>query len=195
MPESELAQPEADYLIWIDLEMSGLDPINCTILEIATIITDADLKIIAEGPEIIIHQPDSVLDAMDEWNTEHHGNSGLTQAVKDSTVSLAEAEAQTLASLKKHCIEGLSPLCGNSIGNDKNFITRYMPKLLEFFHYRVIDASSVKELARRWYGDEVMPTKSGAHRALDDIKESIAELAHYRSLVFRPSSEVEREQK
>jgi oligoribonuclease len=172
-------------LVWIDLEMSGLNPDTCKILEIATLVTDEDLALVAEGPDIVVHQPDEVLDAMDEWCTTHHGESGLTAAVKASTISLAEAEAQTLTFLEAHTEAGTSPLCGNSIWQDRRFIARYMPKLDAFLHYRMIDVSTVKELSRRWYADAKAPAKGQSHRALDDIRESIAELQFYRENVFK----------
>lgn len=172
-------------LIWIDMEMSGLDPETCHVLEIATIVTDAELQIVAEGPDLVVHQPDEVLDAMDEWNTTHHGQSGLTQAVKDSKISLAQAEQQTLEFLREHCPAGKSPLCGNSIGQDRRFIVKYMPALSDFLHYRSVDVSTIKELARRWYPALEAPPKREAHRALDDIKESIEELRFYRASVFK----------
>lgn len=172
-------------LVWIDLEMSGLNPDTCKILEIATLVTDEDLALVAEGPDIVVHQLDEVLDAMDEWCTTHHGESGLTAAVKASTISLAEAEAQTLTFLEAHTEAGTSPLCGNSIWQDRRFIARYMPKLDAFLHYRMIDVSTVKELSRRWYADAKAPAKGQSHRALDDIRESIAELQFYRENVFK----------
>lgn len=172
-------------LVWIDLEMSGLDPDTCTILEIATIITDADLNIVAEGPDIVIHQPESVLNGMDEWCTKHHGASGLTDAVRSSTTSLTQAEALTLEFVSAHTKPGTSPLCGNSIWQDRRFISRYMKTLDAHLHYRMVDVSTIKELARRWYPELTAPEKSESHRALDDIRESIAELAHYRRSIFR----------
>ncbi|MFY0536593.1 oligoribonuclease [Nannocystis pusilla] len=175
----------APPLVWIDLEMSGLDPDHCQILEIAAIITDGDLNIVAEGPDLVIHQPDAVLDAMDEWCTRQHGNSGLTAAVKASTVALAEAEAQVLELVRSHCPPGKSPLCGNSIGHDRRFLVRYMPALVGHLSYRNIDVSSIKELVRRWYPTVSAPAKRETHRALDDIRESIAELRFYREHVFR----------
>ena len=175
----------APPLVWIDLEMSGLDPDTCEILEIATLVTDGQLELLAEGPDIVIHQPDPVLDRMDAWCTRQHGQSGLTAQVRASTTSLAEAEARTLEFLRAHCSPGKSPLCGNSIGHDRRFIVRYMPALAEFLHYRSIDVSSVKELARRWYPDLPTHPKGETHRALDDIRESIAELRHYRQHIFR----------
>jgi oligoribonuclease len=169
----------------MDMEMSGLDPDTCTILEIATIVTDADLRILAEGPDLVVHQPDEVLEAMDAWNTEHHGASGLAQAVRDSSVSLADAEERTLAFLAEHVPEDEAPLCGNSIWQDRRFLVRYMPRVDAFLHYRLVDVSSIKELARRWYPDLEPPAKSKSHRALDDIRESIAELAFYREQLFK----------
>ncbi|MBA2664812.1 MAG: oligoribonuclease [Bradymonadaceae bacterium] len=173
-------------LVWIDLEMSGLDPQTCVILEIATIMTDSNLEIIAEGPSLIVHQPDSILDNMDEWNTSHHGASGLTEGVRNSTISLAEAEQLTLQFVRKHSAPRTAPLCGNSIWQDRRFIHIYMPRLAEHFHYRNIDVSSIKELVRRWYPPEhaCPPTKGQRHRALDDIRDSIDELKHYRASVF-----------
>ncbi|MGK0359243.1 MAG: oligoribonuclease [Bradymonadia bacterium] len=173
-------------LVWIDLEMSGLDPKTCQILEIATLITDADLNIIATGPELIVHQPDAILQAMDTWCTAHHGASGLTAAVKASTVSLAEAEAQTLAFLQAHTTPGASPLCGNSIWQDRRFLIAGMPAIDSFLHYRLIDVSTIKELARRWYPGLRAPAKQESHRALDDIRESVAELRFYRERLFMP---------
>ncbi len=151
------------------------------------LITDASLEIVAEGPEIVIHQPDSVLDAMDEWNTKHHGESGLTERVRASTISEAEAEARILEFVSAHCEERAAPLCGNSVHQDRRFLSRYMPKVDAYLHYRIIDVSTVKELAKRWYPETYaeVPKKTGRHRALDDIKESIAELRWYRQRVFR----------
>ena len=167
------------------MEMSGLDPETCRVLEIATIVTDGDLKILARGPSLIVHQPDAVLDAMDEWNTSHHGASGLTDAVRASTISEQDAQAQTLAFLREHCDENTSPLCGNSIGQDRRFIVRYMPELASFLHYRSVDVTSFKVMAHRWYPDLAPYPKRERHRALGDIEESIEELAYYRAQVFR----------
>lgn len=172
-------------LIWIDCEMSGLDPERCKILEIATLVTDGDLNILGEGPDLVVHQPDAVLDAMDSWCTEHHGDSGLTDAVKGSDLSVADAERRTLMFLRDHCTPGTSPLCGNSVYMDRIFINRYMPKLGAFLHYRTVDVSTIKELTNRWYPDQRTPAKKEAHRAMDDIRESIAELKFYRETVFR----------
>lgn len=167
------------------MEMSGLDPETCHVLEIATIVTDGALNILEEGPELIVHQPDEVLDRMDEWNTSHHGASGLTMAVKASKISVADAERQTLNFLMKHCQPGASPLCGNSIGQDRRFIVRYMPALAEFLHYRSVDVTSFKVVAGHWYPSLAPYPKGEQHRALDDIRESIAELAYYKAQVFR----------
>lgn len=172
-------------LIWIDLEMSGLKPETDEILEIATLVTDKDLNILEEGPSLVIHQPDSVLDNMDEWCTTHHGASGLTQKVRESDISLAQAEADTLEFVKKWVEEGHSPLCGNSIWQDRRFLIKYMPQLDAYCHYRNIDVSTLKELARRWKPESLEGVvKSGSHRALDDIIESINELAHYRKTLL-----------
>ena len=173
-------------LIWIDLEMTGLDPDKDVIIEIATLITDADLNILAEGPTYAVHQPDSILDTMDEWNTNQHGKSGLTQRVRDSKISPAQAEAETIAFLEKWVPKGKSPICGNSICQDRRFLVRGMPKLEDYFHSRNLDVSTVKELARRWRPDVLAGVKkSSAHLALDDIKDSIAELQHYRDTFFK----------
>lgn len=171
-------------LVWIDLEMSGLDPETCHILEIASIVTNADLEIVAEGPDLVVHQPDAVLEAMDEWCQRHHGESGLTDAVRASRVSLLEAERETLAFLRQFTEPGSSPLCGNSVWQDRRFLTRYMPQLDGFLHYRLVDVSTIKELARRWYPGVKAPPKAQQHRALDDIRESIAELEFYRAQLF-----------
>lgn len=173
-------------LIWIDLEMTGLDPKTDVILEMATIVTDSHLTILAEGPVFAIKQPDDVLDNMDPWCIAQHGKSGLTQRCRNSTVSLAEAEQQTLAFLQQYVVAGKSPMCGNSIGQDRRFLVEYAPQLEAFFHYRNIDVSTVKELARRWHPAVTAKVqKSGAHLALDDIRESIAELVTYREHFFR----------
>jgi oligoribonuclease len=172
-------------LVWLDLEMSGLDPERCVILEIATIITDSELRVVAAGPDLVVHQPDHVLEAMDDWCKEQHGKSGLVAAVRASTISLAEAESRTLALVRAHCSERESPLCGNSIAHDRRFLGRYMPALEGYLHYRNIDVSSVKELVFRWYPALEAPPKRDAHRALDDIHESIDELRFYRNAVFR----------
>jgi len=174
-----------DYLVWMDLEMTGLDPEQDTIIEMATIITDGQLNIIAEGPSLIIHQSDTVMDNMNDWCKKYHGESGLTQRVKDSTLSLKDGEQLTLDFIRKHVTEGDSPLCGNSIHQDRRFLVKYMPRLESWLHYRNVDVSTVKELARRWYPELPTWKKRGAHLALDDIIESIDELKHYRKSLFR----------
>lgn len=170
-----------DNLIWIDLEMTGLDPDNDVIIEIATIVTDSNLNVLAEGPAIAVKQPDAMLDGMDEWNTRQHGQSGLTQRVRDSKVSAAEAEQQTIAFLQQWVPAGRSPMCGNSICQDRRFLYRGMRELEEYFHYRNLDVSTLKELAARW-APEVKNgvKKQSSHLAMDDIRDSIAELQHYR---------------
>jgi len=168
-------------LIWIDLEMTGLDPQNDVIIEIATIVTDKNLNVLAEGPMLAVHQPDALLDGMDEWNTRQHGQSGLTQRVKDSEISCAEAEQQTLAFLREWVPAGASPICGNSICQDRRFLARLMPELEVYFHYRNLDVSTLKILAQLWYPDVASGVKkNSAHLAMDDIRDSINELKYYR---------------
>ncbi|NVJ62161.1 MAG: oligoribonuclease [Gammaproteobacteria bacterium] len=182
---SQSPSADASNLIWIDLEMTGLDSDNDQIIEIATIVTDKELNILAEGPVFAIHQSDEVLSAMDEWNTSHHGNSGLTQRVKDSDTSEHAAESATLEFLRQWVPEGRSPMCGNSICQDRRFLYRHMPKLEAYFHYRNLDVSTIKEITRRWQPEILNGfEKKGAHLALDDIRESIAELQYYRKKVF-----------
>lgn len=179
---------ESTLLVWMDLEMSGLEVAENRILEIATLVTDGELHIIAEGPELVVHQADAVLDGMNDWNTKHHGASGLTARVRASTISEADAEAQTLAFVKAHVPVRAAPLAGNSIHQDRLFLARYFPTLEAHLHYRNVDVSTVKELVRRWYPTEydARPKKKAAHRALDDIKESIEELRYYRRAAFAP---------
>ena len=168
-------------LIWIDLEMTGLDPQNDQIIEIATVITDSALNELAEGPVLAIHQPDEVLAGMDEWNTKQHGGSGLTERVRKSAVDTAIAERETLAFVEQWVAKGVSPMCGNSICQDRRFMARLMPGLEDYFHYRNLDVSSLKELARRWAPDVYKGfNKDSSHLALDDIRDSIAELRYYR---------------
>ena len=168
-------------LIWIDLEMTGLVPEKDIIIEIATVVTDADLNVLAEGPSVAIHQNNNHLDGMDEWNTRQHTKSGLVQRVKESEISVNEAEKQTLNFLMKYVDPGASPMCGNSICQDRRFLYNYMPKLEKFFHYRHIDVSTLKELAVRWKPDVVTTSfKESKHLALSDIYDSINELKHYR---------------
>jgi oligoribonuclease len=177
--------PSSDYLIWIDLEMTGLRPDTDVIIEMATIVTDVDLNIVAEGPVIAIHQPPEVLDAMDEWNKRTHGASGLIDRVRASTYTMASAEKRTLETLTVLVEANSSPMCGNSICQDRRFLARHMPTLERFFHYRNLDVSTLKELARRW-APSIIPgfSKQGEHKALADIQESIRELAYYREHLF-----------
>jgi oligoribonuclease len=173
----------------MDLEMTGLEPATDVIVEIATLITDDALEILAEGPDLVIHQPEDVLARMDPFVVEMHTRSGLLEAIRASTVSLEEAGAATLAFIREHVTEPKSvPLCGNSIGTDRRFLAAYLPAIEEYLHYRSVDVSSVKELVRRWYPAvrSQRPRKVGSHRALDDIRESVAELRYYRDRVFVP---------
>lgn len=173
------------HLVWIDCEMTGLDPAHNTLLEIATIITNYDLEIIATGPVLAIRTSEKRLQAMDRWNQSTHRKSGLLDRVRAEGVSTAEAERQTLNFIRKYCYKRTSPLCGNSIGQDKRFIAKYMPDLEEFLHYKVVDVSSIKVLAKEWYGGRYeSPKKRELHRALSDIEESIEELRYYREHVF-----------
>jgi len=192
----EPKDPRKNRLVWIDLEMTGLDPNRERIIEVATLVTDAELNVVAEGPVIAVRQPDGLLDAMDEWCTRTHGESGLTARVKASTVDTAEAERLTLAFLREHVEPGTSPMCGNSVHQDRRFLEREMPELLAFFHYRNLDVSTLKELAKRWNpGAMAGFQKRNVHLAMDDIKESIAELAHYRATFLRlPGQESDEEE-
>jgi len=173
-----------DNLVWMDLEMTGLDPEINTILEIATIVTDKNLNILAEGPNLAIHHDKQVLDDMNEWCKKQHGVSGLSDRVLASKTSLAQAEEQTLAFIRKYAAERTVPLCGNSIHQDRRFLVRYMPQLEAYLHYRIVDVSTIKELAGRWYPKIKTPSKKGAHLAMDDVRESIAELRYYREQLF-----------
>ena len=175
-------------LVWMDLEMTGLDPGKDVIVEIASLITDDDLTIVAEGPDLVVHQPPEALAGMDDYVRSMHTRSGLLAAIEASTVTLEDAGTQTLAFIKEHVPDARSvPLAGNSIGTDRRFLAAWLPEIEEYLHYRSIDVSTVKELARRWYPEAYKgaPQKAGGHRALDDIRESVAELLHYRSSVFR----------
>ena len=177
----------ADVLVWLDMEMTGLDPERERIIEVATILTDGNLTELATGPDLVVHQDDAVLAAMDDWNKKHHGASGLVERVKASTITEADAEAQTLAFINAHAGAKDRPvLAGNSIHQDRRFIRRYMPALEKRLHYRMVDVSTIKELARRWYPAVVtkQPPKKETHRALDDIRESLDELRFYRQHVF-----------
>jgi oligoribonuclease len=174
-------------LIWIDLEMTGLIPEHDVIIEIATVVTDAQLNVVDEGPSIAIHQSNEILDGMDEWNTNQHNRSGLVKRVQESKVSIAEAESQTLNFLMKYVDLGASPMCGNSICQDRRFLYNYMPDLEKFFHYRHIDVSTLKELAVRWKPDIISSSfKKSRHLALSDIYDSIDELKYYREHFIKP---------
>tara|TARA_B100000530_G_scaffold335190_1_gene286686 strand:+ start:1371 stop:1913 length:543 start_codon:yes stop_codon:yes gene_type:complete len=172
-------------LIWIDLEMTGLSPVSDRIIEIATLVTDPDLNIIAEGPNLAIRQTDEILKAMDEWNQTHHGATGLIQKVKNSSISEIDAEVETLEFLRRYSKKNTSPMCGNSICQDRRFLANYMPNLEAFFHYRNLDVSSLKELARRWK-PEILEgiNKKSRHAAMDDIRDSVEELAYYRTYLI-----------
>lgn len=174
------------HLVWMDLEMTGLDPDRHTILEIATLVTTDRLDVVAEGPVLAIHHPASLLDAMDDWNRQHHGESGLAARVLASPISMSDAERATLDFVRRYTAARTSPLCGNSIYQDRRFLARHMPALEAYLHYRNIDVSTVKEIVRRWYPEGPKPPeKRHAHLALDDIRESIAELRFYRDHYFR----------
>lgn len=181
-----MTQFDNNRLIWIDLEMTGLDTQRDHIIEIATVVTDKDLNVLAQGPVLAIHQPESILAQMDEWNQKQHGGSGLIQRIRESRATVEEAEQLTLAFLSRWLEARQSPMCGNSICQDRRFLAREMPQLERFFHYRNLDVSSVKELARRW-SPKVLEglQKKSSHLALDDIHESIDELKHYRQHFFR----------
>jgi oligoribonuclease len=176
----------AANLVWIDLEMTGLNPQHHVIVEIASIVTDDQLNVVAEGPDIVIHQADAVLSAMEPWSLEHHQASGLLDQIRASAHSNAHAEAETLSFISQFCKKGASPLCGNSICQDRRFLVKHMPNLEAFFHYRNIDVSSIKELVKRWYPNLPQFKKEKTHLALSDIKESIDEMLYYRRNVFVP---------
>ena len=172
-------------LVWIDLEMTGLDPDENTIIEIATIVTESDLSIVAEGPSFAIDVGKEELAKMDNWNVKHHTENGLLDRIQSDGVSMGNAGRQTVEFLKEHCSPGQSPLCGNTIGQDRRFLRRYMPELHDFFHYRSVDVTSIKILARSWYPEVGKWRKNSGHRALDDIRGSIEELSYYRDKLFR----------
>jgi oligoribonuclease len=189
MPEniqSDCMTQHADNLVWLDLEMTGLDPERERILEIATIVTDKELNVLAEGPVLAIRQPDAVLAAMDEWNTRQHGKTGLTERSRQSGTDERAAELATIGFISQFVPQGVSPLCGNSIHQDRRFLVRYMPELEKYFHYRNLDVSTLKELARRWAPAVVQSfDKQSTHQALDDVRDSINELRHYRAHFIR----------
>lgn len=173
------------HLVWIDLETTGIDDRSCAILEIATVITDKELEIVEQGPQLVIHQPDDVLRTMNAWCVKQHAASGLTEESRRSPVSLAEAERSTLQFVRKHCLRGLAPLCGNCVGFDRRFIMHHMSTLNAYLDFRNVDVSSIRELVRRWYPDVLPIDRESSHRALDDIRASIEELRFYRQHVFR----------
>ncbi len=174
-----------NHLIWIDLEMTGLDPEKQVIVEIATIVTDEQLNIVAEGPEIAINHPENILASMDEWSREHHQSSGLLDRVMASSYTCRQAEQETIDFVEQYCKKNQSPLCGNSVWQDRLFLRKYMPRLEDFLHYRIIDVSSIKELVKKWYPSLPYFKKDNNHLAMSDIKASIEELKYYRQNVFR----------
>ncbi len=181
-----MSKQKTTNLVWLDLEMTGLDPKKCTVLEIGVIITDSQLEVLEEGPSFAIHHPKKTLDGMEAWSKHHHRKSGLTEECEKSKVSLKKAEEAVLKFVKTHCKEKTAPLCGNTIWQDRRFLVKYMPKLESYLHYRTIDVSSVKELVSRWYPETFkMPRpKRQTHRVMEDVRESIEELKFYRSKVF-----------
>jgi len=175
-------------MVWIDLEMTGLDLARESIIEIATVVTDSELNVLATGPNLAVSVSETLIEGMDDWNTRHHHRSGLVDRIRKEGVSVSEAEQATLAFLREWVDENKAPLCGNSVWNDRQFLAKEMPELLAFLHYRMVDVSTVKELSRRWYTDVPRFPKKGAHLALDDILESIEELRYFREHVFVPQS-------
>ncbi|XP_072013336.1 oligoribonuclease, mitochondrial-like isoform X2 [Amphiura filiformis] len=185
--KAAMAKELKERLVWVDLEMTGLDVNKDHILEMACLITDGDLNLIAEGPNIIVHQSDEVLSNMNDWCVQHHGQSGLTEAVKASKISLQQAEYEMLSFVREHSAPGFCPLAGNTVHADKVFLEKYMPQFTKHLHYRIVDVSTIKELCRRWYPQDfsAAPDKQAEHRALDDIRESIKELKYYRKCIFK----------
>jgi len=178
-----------DNFVWIDLEMSGLDPDKEVIIEIATIVTDCHLNVIEEGPELVIHQPEIYLTRMDDWNKNQHSKSGLIDDVRKSMISLEEAETQTLDFIKKYCEAKQNPLCGNAVHHDRRFLIKYMPKIHQFLHYRHVDVSTIKTVVSKWYPKQKEVKKNTTHRALSDIRESIDELKLYREFYFKTAED------
>ena len=174
-----------NLLAWIDLEMTGLDPEKHHIIEIASLITDSDLNVVEEGPELVISQPSEILELMNEWNVKQHTSTGLLEKIKSSSVLIEDAEKDTLDFFQKHIKQHKSPLCGSTVSHDRRFLIKYMPKLANHFHYRHIDVSSFKEVVKRWYPEAEEFEKKGSHRAMDDIKESVDELKFYRKKFFK----------
>lgn len=172
-------------MVWIDMEMTGLDPVKDRIIEIASIVTDGQLNILAEGPNLVIHQPERLIRGMDQWNQEHHSKSGLIADVRNSTVTVKAAEKMTLEFLKEYCKPKKAPLCGNSVHHDRRFLARDMPAIDDYLHYRHVDVSTIKALVVRWYPKDKEPPKGKSHRALSDIRESIEELRFYRERYFK----------
>lgn len=179
-----MGHDRASRLVWVDLEMTGLDPETCSIVEIATIVTDSELGVVAEGPSLVVYQPEEALAAMGDVVRAMHERSGLLDRIRASRVGLEEAKASTLAFLEEHVDPGTAPLCGNSVWKDRAFLERYMPEVVRHLHYRIVDVSTLKELARRWFPGAGAPKKNETHRALDDIRESIEELRWYRARLF-----------
>lgn len=186
MNSGDINDSKSNRMVWVDLEMTGLNVDTDKIIEIACIVTDSQLNVIAEGPHLIIHESDDLLSGMDEWCQEHHGASGLTKAVKESTISTKDAEDEVLAFVKKYTPPKVCPLAGNSVHVDKKFLDKYMPRFSDHLHYRITDVSTVKELCKRWYPDiyNGAPVKLGTHRAMEDIMESIKELKYYKNNIF-----------
>ena len=181
-----MTMKDKSNLIWVDLEMTGLDTQRDYIIEIASIVTDKNLNILAEGPNLVIHQPDEIMNSMDEWNTRQHGKSGLTDRVNESVINESKAESETIKFLQQFTHKSQSPLCGNTICQDRRFLARCMPTLESFCHYRNIDVSSIRELGKRWYFEDIDNfQKNSNHRALDDIRDSIEELRYYRKKIFK----------
>lgn len=180
-----------DHFVWIDLEMTGLDPDKEVIIEIATIITDSQLNIVAEGPDLVLHQPEIYLTRMDDWNRNQHSKSGLTDDVRKSMISLEAAESQTLDFIRHYCEAKQNPLCGNAVHHDRRFLIKYMPKIHEFLHYRHVDVSTIKTLVAKWYPKQKEVKKNTSHRALADIRESIEELRLYRQCYFKKPEDVQ----